>query len=73
MQLLQTCEEDLLKLEEEDENAEEGLSLEQRFFFCLLCLFPQSGTEEFETLMQIIFCPYSVGNSCRGFQLPHVS
>ncbi|XP_046690406.1 SMC5-SMC6 complex localization factor protein 2 isoform X2 [Silurus meridionalis] len=32
MQLLQTCKEDLLKLEEEDENTEEGLSHEQKEF-----------------------------------------
>ncbi|MCI4376528.1 hypothetical protein PGIGA_G00189390 [Pangasianodon gigas] len=32
MQLLQACKEDLLKLDEEDENAEEGLSHEQREF-----------------------------------------
>lgn len=32
MQLLQACKEDLLKLDEEDENAEEGLSHEQRYF-----------------------------------------
>lgn len=35
MELLQACKEDLLKLDEEDENAEEGLSHEQRF----VCLF----------------------------------
>ncbi|KAF5900932.1 SMC5-SMC6 complex localization factor protein 2-like isoform X1, partial [Clarias magur] len=32
MQLLQACKEDLLKLDEEDENAEEGLSHEQKEF-----------------------------------------
>lgn len=35
MQLLQACKEDLLKLDEEAENAEEGLSHEQRYFFIL--------------------------------------
>lgn len=42
MELLQACKEDLLKLDEEDENAEEGLSHEQRlFFFCLFVYEPQ--------------------------------
>lgn len=36
MQLLQSCKEDLLKLDEEDENAE-GLSHEQKYFF-FVCL-----------------------------------
>lgn len=33
MQLLQACQEDLLKLDEEDENAGEELSHKQRYFF----------------------------------------
>lgn len=68
MQLLQACKEDLLKLDEEDENAEEGLSLEQRFFFFF---FPSMLLKSLKH-MKIVVCPCSVGNSCRGSQLPLV-
>lgn len=49
MQLLQACKEDLLKLDEEDENAEEGLSHEQRYF----CQCLQSGVLSLKQLSKL--------------------
>lgn len=55
MQLLQGCKEDLLKLDEEDENAEEELSHEQRYFYrCLHSGVPKS-LEQFCKLSSVLF------------------